>query len=101
MKPYNEREAVVVGIAVRKDGMDGRRRNRYRKSWLLENVIFTMATDPPTHAPPQPCVCAPRCTNDNEAWPASSAGFFLSINRYRIHTTSWLVPRTRVPVRFR
>ena len=55
LKPYNEREAVVVGIAVRKDGMDGRRRNRYRKSWLLENVIFTMATDPPTHAPPQPC----------------------------------------------
>jgi hypothetical protein len=45
LKKYNEREAVVVLFKVRKDGMDGRGRNRYRKSWLLKNVMFTLATD--------------------------------------------------------
>jgi hypothetical protein len=42
LKKYNEREAVVVLFKVRKDGMDGRGRNRYRKSWILKNVMFTV-----------------------------------------------------------
>jgi hypothetical protein len=53
LKPYTKRNAVGVGIAVRKNGMDGRGRNRYRKSWLLKNVIFTLATESPSHAPPR------------------------------------------------
>jgi hypothetical protein len=50
---YNEREAVVVETEVRKDGMDGRGRNRYRKSWILKNVMFTLATESPSPAPTQ------------------------------------------------
>ena len=45
MKWYNKRNAVVVPFKVRKDGMDGRGRNRYRKTWLLKNVMFTLATE--------------------------------------------------------
>ena len=53
---YNKRNAVVdvVPFKVRKDGYavcHPRARNRYRKSWLLKNVVFTLATDPPTPAP--------------------------------------------------
>jgi hypothetical protein len=43
LKCYNKRNAVVVAFKVRKDGMDGRGRNRYRKTWLLKNVMFTLA----------------------------------------------------------
>jgi hypothetical protein len=48
---YSKRNAVAVIIEVRKDGVDGRGRNRYRKSWILKNVMFTLATDRPTPAP--------------------------------------------------
>ena len=51
MKWYNKRNAVVVPFKVRKDGMDGRGRNRYRKTWLLKNVMFTLATESPSPAP--------------------------------------------------
>ena len=52
MKWYNEREAVVVPFKVRKDGEVGQRRNRYRKTWILKSVLFTLDTESPTPAPP-------------------------------------------------
>ena len=52
MEKYSKRNAVAVLFKVRKDGMDGRGRNRYRKSWILKNVMFTLATESPSPAPP-------------------------------------------------
>ena len=51
MKCYNDGVAVVVRIQLRKDGDAVRARNRYRKSWRLKNVMFTLETDPPRPAP--------------------------------------------------
>ena len=42
---YTKRKVVGVGIEVRSHGYAVRARNRYRKSWLLKNVIFTLATE--------------------------------------------------------
>ena len=50
MKPYSKRNAVAVGIEVRGHGMDGRGRERYRKSRILKNVIITVDTDSPSPA---------------------------------------------------
>ena len=52
MKWYTKRNAVGVPFKVRKDGLAVRARNRYRKSWLLKNVTFALATVSPTPAPP-------------------------------------------------
>ena len=43
---------LVVTIEVRSHGNAERGRGAGCKSWLLKNVIFTRATDPPTPAPP-------------------------------------------------
>ena len=56
MKCYNDGVAVVVRIQLRKDGDAVRARNRYRKSWRLKNVMFTLETDPPRPAP-TPVIC--------------------------------------------
>ena len=45
MKCYNDGDAVVVRIQLRKDGDAVRARNRYRKSWRLKNVMFTLETE--------------------------------------------------------
>ena len=44
---------VGVTIEVRSHGNAERGRRRYRKSWLLENVRFTLATESPSPAPTQ------------------------------------------------
>ena len=53
MKWYNKRNAVVVPFKVRSHGNAERARNRYRKWWLLKNVMFTLATELPRRAPTQ------------------------------------------------
>ena len=52
MHGYSDADGVAVTICVRKHGMDGPRRNRYRKTGILKSVTFTLDTDPPTPAPP-------------------------------------------------
>ena len=47
------RKVVGVTIEVRSHGNAERGRGAGCKSWLLKNVIFTLATDPPTPAPTQ------------------------------------------------
>ena len=51
MDSYTKRKVVGVGIEVRSHGNAERGRGAGCKSWLLINVIFTLATDPPTPAP--------------------------------------------------
>ena len=50
MKCYTKRKVVGVTIEVRSHGNAERGRGAGRKSWLLKNVIITLATDPPTPA---------------------------------------------------
>ena len=53
MKCYTKRKVVgVTSFEVRSHGNAerGRGRGAGRKSWLLKNVIITLATDPPTPA---------------------------------------------------
>ena len=54
MKCYTKRNVVGVTIEVRSHGNAERGRGAGCKSWLLKNVIITLATDPPTPAPTQP-----------------------------------------------
>ena len=54
MKPYSDGIGVAVGIQVRKHGVDGRRRERYRKTRILKNVLFkldTILSHPRLHHP--------------------------------------------------
>ena len=50
MKCYTDDNVVGVTIQLRKDGNAERGRGVGRKSWLLKNVMITLATDPPTPA---------------------------------------------------
>jgi hypothetical protein len=54
LKSYSKRNAVAVGIQLRGHGMDGRGRERYRKTWILKNVTFTTDTESPSPAPTLP-----------------------------------------------
>ena len=53
MKCYTDGLAVGVTNQLRKDGDAVRARDRYRKWWILKNVMFAVDTDPPSPAPPQ------------------------------------------------
>ena len=50
LKCYTDDNVVGVTIQLRKDGNAERGRGVGRKSWLLKNVMITLATDPPTPA---------------------------------------------------
>ena len=54
MKCYTDGLAVGVTNQLRKDGDAVRARDRYRKWWILKNVMFAVDTDPPSPAPPLP-----------------------------------------------
>ena len=51
MDSYSDGLAVAVGIQFRRHADGERGRGAGCKWWLLENVMFPMATDSPSHAP--------------------------------------------------
>ena len=47
---YSKHNVLAVGIQTVCQSDVGRPRNRYRKSWILKNVMFALDTDSPTPA---------------------------------------------------